>query len=159
MWFRWQHAADLPTAKLTECHMPQSVKTATRDETQFSSPRYNFSVTVKHDESASEIGVPVTRYEAISNQSENCHVHDRPGRSRVVDSRQLISFTFSVQTGQLASLVTMTILTFVGYCLVLQTINLIFTGTVPLHSFHPRRTLDDEPPEQRRDVRGSIIQF
>ncbi len=36
----------------------------------------------------------------------------------MVDSRQLISFTFSVQTGQLASLVIMTILTLVGYCLV-----------------------------------------
>ncbi len=57
-------------------------------------------------------------YEAISNQLENCHVHDRPGRSWVVDFRQLISFTFSVQTGQLASLVIMTILTLVGYCLV-----------------------------------------
>ena len=56
-------------------------------------------------------------YEAISNQSENCHVHDRPGRSRVVDSRQLIPFTFSVQTGQLTSLVIMTMLTLVGYCL------------------------------------------
>ena len=65
----------------------------------------------------SERGVPPT-YEAISNQSENCHVHDQPGRSRVVDLRQLISFTFSVQTGQLASLVIMTILTLVGYCLV-----------------------------------------
>ncbi len=57
-------------------------------------------------------------YEAISNQSENCHVHDWPGRSRGVASRQVISFTFSVQTGQLASLVNMTILTLVGYCLV-----------------------------------------
>ncbi len=57
-------------------------------------------------------------YEAISNQSENCHVHDQPRRSWVVDLRQLISFTFSVQTGQLASLVIMTILTLVGYCLV-----------------------------------------
>ncbi len=59
-----------------------------------------------------------TLYEAISNQSENCHVHDRRGSSRVVDLRKLISFTFSVQTGQLASLVIMTILTLVGYCLV-----------------------------------------
>ena len=67
------------------------------------------------------IKIIFTTYEAISNQSENCHVHDRPGRSRVVDSRQLISFTFSVQTGQLASLVTMTILTLVGYCLVQPT--------------------------------------
>ncbi len=57
-------------------------------------------------------------YEAISNQSENCHVHDRPGRTPVVDSRQLISFTFSVQTGQLVSLGIMTILTLVGYCLI-----------------------------------------
>ncbi len=31
----------------------------------------------------------------------------RPGRTWVVDSRQLISFTFSVQTGQLASVVSM----------------------------------------------------
>ncbi len=36
-----------------------------------------------------------------------CHVHDRPRRTRVVDSRQLLPFTFSVQTGQLASPVNM----------------------------------------------------
>ncbi len=65
-------------------------------------------------------GVCTVLYEALSNQSENnyCHVHDQPGRSRVVDLRQLISFTFSVQTSQLASLVIMTVLTLVGYCLI-----------------------------------------
>ncbi len=50
------------------------------------------------------------RYEVVSNHCKNYHVHDWPGRTRVVDSRQLIPFTFSVQTGQLASLMNMTIL-------------------------------------------------
>ena len=53
-------------------------------------------------------------YEVLSNHSENGHVHDRPERSRMVDSRQLIPLTFSVQTGQLASSQTMMSLTMVG---------------------------------------------
>ncbi len=54
-------------------------------------------------------------YEAVSNETENYHVHDRPRRTGVVDSRQLIPFTFSVQTGQMTSPVSMIILTIVGY--------------------------------------------
>ncbi len=53
-------------------------------------------------------------YEVVSNHCENYHVHDWPGRTRVVDSRQLIPFTFSVQTGHLASPMNMTILRIVG---------------------------------------------
>ncbi len=62
------------------------------------------------------IKVPV--YEVVSNECENCHVHDWLGRTRVVDLRQLIPFTFSVQTGQLASLVNIISLTIVGQNLV-----------------------------------------
>ncbi len=53
-------------------------------------------------------------YEVVSNHCENYHVHDWPGRTWVIDSRQLIPFTFSVQTGQLASLVSMIIHTMVN---------------------------------------------
>ena len=53
-------------------------------------------------------------YEVVSNHCKNYHVHNWPGRTQVVDSRQLIPFTFSVQTGQLASPMNMTILRIVG---------------------------------------------
>ncbi len=56
----------------------------------------------------------IDKYEVVSNNCKNYHVHDWPGRTRVIDSRQLIPFMFSVQTGQLASLVNMMILTMVG---------------------------------------------
>ncbi len=56
----------------------------------------------------------VLTYEVVSNHCKSYHVHDWPGRTRAIDSRQLIPFTFSVQAGQLASPMNMTILTMVG---------------------------------------------
>ncbi len=49
----------------------------------------------QHSDSVFEVAL-------VSNHCENYHVHDWPGRTLVIDSRQLIPFTFSVQTGQLA---------------------------------------------------------
>ena len=54
-------------------------------------------------------------YEVLSNHSDTGHVYDQPRRTRVVDSRQLIPFSFSVQTGQFASLLTMMSLTHYGW--------------------------------------------
>ncbi len=55
-------------------------------------------------------------YTRLYPTSENyiMNIHHWPGRTRVIDSRQLIPFTFLVQTGQLASPVNMMILTMVG---------------------------------------------